>query len=330
MQLPPAARSRFVSTGHLPPADRVQAHVDEAHRLFSTTRDGECSQVYPALACVSSDLFGICIVNVEGRECVAGDVETTFAIMSAVKPFVFALACMAVGTDTVRSKVGINATGLAYNSVAAVERDPQGRTNPMVNSGAIVTTSLIPGDTREAKWSTLLKGLSRFAGRQLEIDDEVYRSASETNHRNRAIAHLLRGYGLQDCDPDLALDLYTRQSSLKVTARDLAIMGATLAHGGVNPVTREAVVSQEACRAALVVMTIAGLYETSGDWLWDVGLPGKSGIGGGVVTVSPGKGGLGTYSPLLDAAGNSVRGQLAAAYLSRKLGLDLFVSPPEE
>jgi glutaminase len=148
-----------------------------------------------------------------------------------------------------------------------------------------------------------------------------------TNHRNRAIANLLRTYGKPYCDVDVALDLYTRQSALLVNARDLAVMGATLANGGVNPLSREQVVDQEACRSTLAAMVTSGLYETSGDWLWDVGLPGKSGIGGGIVTVSPGKGGLGTFSPRLDAAGNSVRGQLAARFLSRSLGLDLLASP---
>jgi glutaminase len=198
----------------------------------------------------------------------------------------------------------------------------------MVNPGAIATASLAPGESATEKWRFVRDGLSRFAGRPLVLDEETFESASATNHRNRELAAARARRDGLGCDPACALDVYTRQSCLDVTARDLAVMGATLADGGVNPVTGERVVSADTCRYALTVMTTAGLYETSGDWLYDVGLPGKSGIGGGIVTVSPGKGGLGTFSPPLDEAGNSVRGQLAARFLSRRLGLDLFASNP--
>jgi glutaminase len=231
--------------------------------------------------------------------------------------------------EETRVKVGVNATGYAFNSLAGIERHPQGMTNPMVNSGAIATTSLVPGDSFEDKWRFIHDGLSRFAGRDLPLNEEVYVSASETNFRNQSIARMLQSYGRIYLDPAEAVDLYTKQCSLNVSARDLAVMGATLADGGVNPVTKERVVDPGICHYALAVMATAGLYETSGDWLFDIGLPGKSGIGGGIVTVSPGKGGLGTFAPPLDAAGNSVRGQLVAKFLSHALGLDLFVSRPE-
>jgi glutaminase len=198
----------------------------------------------------------------------------------------------------------------------------------MVNPGAIATTSLVPGADREDRWAAIRRGLSAFAGRELSLDEEVYRSAMETNERNRVIAELLERFGRLYVDPLEAIELYTRQCSLRVTATDLAVMGATLAGGGVNPLTGERVVDPAVCHYALAVMTTSGLYETSGDWLYDVGLPGKSGIGGGIVTVSPGKGGLGTYAPPLDAAGNSVKGQLVARFLSARLGLDLFNSRP--
>ncbi|MFL5206958.1 MAG: glutaminase, partial [Microvirga sp.] len=178
-------------------------------------------------------------------------------------------------------------------------------------------------------WRFIHEGLSRFAGRELALNEEVYASASETNFRNRSIAWMLESVGRIYCDPAEAVDLYTRQCSLNVSAKDLAVMGATLADGGFNPVTREQVVHPDVCHYALAVMLTAGLYETSGDWLYEIGLPGKSGIGGGIVTVSPGKGGLGTFAPPLDEAGNSVRGQLAAQFLSQCLGLDLLVSTPE-
>jgi glutaminase len=274
-------------------------------------------------------LFGICVAGVGGQLFEIGNSDHQFTIMSVSKPFVFALVCEALGTDVVRDKIGVNATGLAFNSLAAIELGDSGRTNPMVNSGAIAATSLGPGDTLEAKWQFIHDGLSRFAGRTLPLNDEVYASASETNFRNQAIARLLQSFGRIYLDPAQATDLYTKQCSLNVSARDLAVMGATLADGGVNPLTKERVVDAHVCHFALAVMATAGLYETSGDWLYEIGLPGKSGIGGGIVTVSPGKGGLGTFAPLLDKAGNSVKGQLVAKFLSQRLGMDLFVSKPE-
>jgi glutaminase len=318
----------FVSTGLLPGPELVQSLLLDAYERHRGETDGEVSQVYPALARVAPDLFGVSVVGVTGRVFSIGDATVGFTIMSAAKPFVFALVCDMYGPEALRERIGVNATGLPFNSLSAVEQSADGRTNPMVNSGAIATTSLVPGESLEERWASLLGGLSRFAGRELEVDDEVYESASATNHRNQAIAQLLQERARIAGDPRDALDLYTRQSSVRVTATDIALMGATLADGGVNPVTSERVISAETCRHTLAVMTTAGLYETSGDWLYDVGLPGKSGIGGGIVTVAPGKGGLGTFAPRLDAAGNSVRGQLVARDLSRSLGLDLFASEP--
>lgn len=319
----------YISTGHLPSADDVSRLVAEAHRRFSSVADGQTSQVYPALARAPADLFGICIVGTNGGIVSAGDFEHEFSIMSVSKPFVFALVCDRIGPKAAREKLGANATGLPFNSLAAVENAADGRTNPMVNAGAIATTSLVPGDTRDAKWRFIHDGLSRFGGRTLPLNEEVYASASDTNFRNRGIARLLQSVGRIYCDPVEATDLYTRQCSLNVSAKDLAVMGATLADGGVNPITGEQVVSPEVCHYALAVMITAGLYETSGDWLYEIGLPGKSGIGGGIVTVSPGKGGLGTFAPPLDAEGNSVKGQLVAKFLSQRLGMDLLVSQAE-
>src|SRR5262245_6774710 len=315
----------YISTGHLPEPERVQGLVSAAHAHFKSNTEGQNSQVYPALARVPSDLFGVCVAGTSGRTYTAGDVDYPFTIMSVSKPFVFEL----IGPDAARDKLGASATGLAFNSLAAVERAVDGRTNPMVNAGAIATTSLVPGATEEQKWTFIHAGLSRFAGRTLPLNDEVYRSASDTNFRNRGIAYLLQSYNRIYCDPMEATDLYTRQCSLNVSAKDLAVMGATLADGGVNPLTKERVVSTSVCHYALAVMTTAGMYETSGDWLYDIGVPGKSGIGGGIVAVSPGKGGFGAFAPLLDASGNSVKGQLAARYLSQCLGMDLFVSNVE-
>ena len=323
------SRRPYVSTGQLPPPERVKALVAEAHRRFKSDTAGKNSQVYPALAKVPSKLFGICVVGTRGQVYAVGDSEHEFTIMSVSKPFLFALVCQELGVEAVRQHIGVNATGRAFNSLEGIERNADGRTNPMVNSGAIATTSLVPGATLKAKWKFIHDGLSRFAGRKLTLNEEVYVSATATNYRNQSIARLLQSYGRIYMDPAEAVDLYTKQCALNVSARDLAVMGATLADGGVNPVTRERVVEASVCHYALAVMTTAGLYETSGDWLFDIGLPGKSGIGGGIVTVSPGKGGLGTFAPPLDSAGNSVKGQLVARFLSQQLGMDLFVSQAE-
>jgi glutaminase len=320
--------SAFISTGRLPTPEQVAALVAEAYARYKTNTEGENSEVYPALARTPRDLFGVCVVSVNGGVFAIGDADYEFSIMSVSKPFVFALLCQEIGAEAAREKLGANATGMPFNSLAAVELSPDGRTNPLVNAGAIATTSLLPGSTFEAKWQFLYDGLCGFAGRKLALNDEVYASASQTNHRNQGIARLLQSLGRIYFDPAETTDLYTKQCSLNVTARDLAVMGATLADGGVNPLTGQRVVDPMVCHYALAIMATAGLYETSGDWLFDIGLPGKSGIGGGIVTVSPGKGGLGTFAPPLDSAGNSVKGQLVAKFLSQQLGMDLFISNP--
>jgi glutaminase len=329
IEIDAGAEASHVSTGRLPSPERVKALVDEAHARYKANTEGENSQVYPALARVRSDLFGVCVVGTSGNIYAVGETDHEFSIMSVSKPFVFAMVCQSIGAEQAREKLGANSTGLPFNSLTAIERSPDGRTNPMVNAGAIATTSLVPGATADAKWQFIHDGLSAFAGRKLPLNEEVYASASETNFRNQSIARLLQSFNRIYCDPVQATDLYTRQCSLNVSAKDLAVMGATLADGGVNPLTKKRVVDAAVCHYALAVMTTAGLYETSGDWLYDIGLPGKSGIGGGIVTVSPGKGGLGTFAPPLDSAGNSVKGQLVAKFLSQRLGMDLFVSQPE-
>ena len=319
----------YVSTGCLPPSDVVTALVNDAHERFKSSTEGRNSDVYPSLAAVSPDLFGVCVVGVNGALHAAGDWDHDFTIMSVSKPFVFALICQTIGAREARVKLGVNATGLPFNSLEALERSADGRTNPMVNSGAIATTSLMPGANHAEKWRAIREGLSCFAARDLSVDHDVYACALESNARNRSIARLLQAYGRIYADPEEAIDLYTLQCALRVNAKDLAVMAATLADGGVNPISKERVIDADICRSVLAVMATAGLYETSGDWLYQVGLPGKSGVGGGIVTVAPGKGGLGTFSPRLDAAGNSVKGQLAASYLSDRLGLSLFASRAE-
>ena len=307
-------------------AGDVAAAVAEAHAAFSADRDGETIKVYPALAAVPPDLFGVAVVGSSGRVIAAGDALHPFSLMSVSKPFVFALLSDAIGSEAARAEIGINATGLPFNALAAIENGREGRTNPMVNAGAIAASSHVPGADLEAKWRFIRAGIERFAGRKLAIDDAVYRSASLTNTRNKALGMLLATFGRLGTDPVDAVELYTRQCALTVSASDLAAMGATLGLGGVQPMTGAAVVGVSACRDALAAMTTSGLYETSGDWLYDVGLPGKSGISGGIVAVAPGRGGLGTFAPRLDGAGNSVKGQLAARFLADRLGLSLFAA----
>jgi glutaminase len=319
----------YVSTGHLPEPEVVEALVNEAYERFRSNAEGENSRVYPALAAVPEDAFGVCVAGTTGSTYVAGDVDDEFTIMSVSKPFVFALVCELVGPDDARERLGVNSTGLPFNSLYAVERAADGRTNPMVNAGAIVASSLAPGNSVIDKWRFIQEGVSRFAGRELGLDEGVYASASATNARNQSIARLLESFDRLYCPPADAVELYTRQCCLRVSARDLAVMGATLADGGVNPVTKERVIDASVCHYTLAVMLTAGLYESSGEWLYDVGLPAKSGIGGGIVTISPGKGGMGTFAPPLDREGNSAKGQLVARFLSARLGMDLLSSRPE-
>lgn len=316
-----------ISTGHLPAAERVGALVAEAHQRFKSNVEDKNADYIPALARVSSELFGVCVIGTSGVAYEAGDSRYEFSIQSVSKPFVLALICQAIGEDEAREKLGVNSTGLPFNSVLAIERTNDGTTNPMVNSGAIAATSLAPGATAEAKWQFIREGLSRFAGRALTLNTEVYQSEAASNRRNQGIAKLLLSYDKIYFDPLEATDIYTQQCSLNVTAKDLAAMSATLANGGVNPITKDRVVHAVHCQHVLAVMVTAVLYENSGDWLYETGLPGKSAVSGGMITVSPGKGGLGTFAPPLDDAGNSVKGQLTAKFLSKEL-LNLFASEP--
>jgi glutaminase len=322
----PDPAPQAVSTGSLPGWDRVDELVLDAHARSLADASGTVADYIPALASADPERFGVCVAEVDGGVHTAGDAAAEFSIQSISKAFVYALVCERLGHAAVRERVGVNNTGLSFNSVIAIELNDGHPMNPMVNAGALATTALVDGGTPAEQWSTVHDGLSRFAGRTLELDDEVYASESATNSRNRALAQLLASYGRIEIDPLAVVDTYTRQCSLRVTARDLAIMGATLADGGVNPVTGERVVSAQVCQDTLAVLAATGLYERSGEWLFEIGLPGKSGVAGGIVTISPGKAGIGTYAPRLDRAGNSVRGQRATAHLSRVLGLNVFAS----
>ncbi len=317
-----------ISTGCLPPSDRVGALVIEARDRFQSVDQGKVADYIPALAQVPRELFGVCVVGVNGGIHAAGDTDYEFSIQSISKPFVFALICQAIGEDEARAKLGVNSTGHSFDSVIAIAKINQGTSNPMVNAGAIAATSLAPGKTAADKWQFIQTELSRFAGRPLTLNEAVYQSEAATNQRNKGIAKLLQVYDRIFFDSVEATDIYTKQCSLNVTAQDLAVMAATLANGGINPLTQERIIDPIHCQHVLAVMVTAGLYENSGDWLYETGLPGKSGVSGGIVAVSPGKGGLGTFAPPLDEAGNSVKGQLVTQCLSEQLGLNLFASHP--
>lgn len=317
-----------INDGHLPSPELVRDLVNAAYDRFKPNDDGTVADYIPALAAVPRDRFGICVVGTNGAIHGIGDTAYEFSIQSVSKPFVFALICQAIGEDAALDKLGANNTGLPFNSVIALELIEEGTHNPMVNAGAIAATSLAPGDTAEAKWQFIQEHLSRFAGRDLSLNQAVYESEAATNQRNTGIARLLQAYDRIFFDPIEATDVYTKQCSLNVTAQDLAVMAATLANGGVNPVTQDRIIDPIHCQHVLAVMVTAGLYENSGDWLYETGLPGKSGVSGGLVTVAPHKGGLATFAPPLDEAGNSVKGQLVTKFLSAQLGLNLFASRP--
>ena len=305
-------------------AARTAAMVSAAHASSADDDTGLVSDAYPTLARADPTLWGLATTSVDGASFAAGDADAPFVVMSVSKPFVFALVASHLGVREATDRVGMEATGQPFTALSSADAV----SNPMVNAGAIATSGLVPGDSAADRWATAQAALSAFAGRELVLDEETYALARDTNVRNRAIATRLASAGLLHGDPDDAVDLYTRQCCLLVTATDLAAMGATLANGGVHPVTGVRVVNADAARATLVAMTVAGLYEASGRWLLDTGLPAKSGIGGGFVAVAPGKGAVGACSPRLDRAGTSVRGARACAALARDLELDLFASSP--
>ncbi|MCI1868698.1 glutaminase A [Bifidobacterium crudilactis] len=317
---------QYAATGRLPAVSVVDGVLERACERALQHHEGKVADYIPALADADPEVFGIAITETNGRTHQLGSYGHVFSIQSISKVFVYALVCEALGHEEVLTAIGVNATGLPFNSVMALELNGGHPLNPMVNAGAIATTSRVPGNSGAERWEFIQSGLSAFAGRPLTLDDGVYRSEALTNQRNQGIARLLSGYGCLKGDSDETVDVYTRQCSLLVDAHDLSVMGATLADGGVNPVTGKRVVGEQVARDALAVMATAGLYERSGEWLVEIGLPGKSGVAGGLLTVAPGKGAVGSYAPRLDEAGNSVRGQIAAAYLSRALGLNLFAS----
>jgi glutaminase len=307
-----------------PTKEQVQAVVNEAYEKYKTNTEGKNADYIPVLAQVDPKLFGIAVMSTDGQMVTAGDMDHAFSIQSISKVFSLALAMNELGADKVFEKIGSEPTGRPFNSVEAVVDMPTHTGNAYVNAGAIATVSLIPAPSADAKWSKILDFYSKVAGEKLKLIDEVYKSEAATNTGNRALAFLLLKYERIYADPLESVDVYTKQCSVGVTAKELAVMGATLANSGMNPATGEQVIKQENVPEILSAMTMAGLYDGSGGWAWHVGLPAKSGVGGGIIAVFPGKGAIAVFAPPLDKAGNSVKAQLVIDYVAEKLGLNLF------
>ncbi|HTX87412.1 MAG TPA: glutaminase A [Bacteroidales bacterium] len=309
--------------------DKIQAALDEAYNKFKDVKEGKNADYIKELANVDPKIFGIAIVTPDGQVFTKGDITSMVSIQSVSKVFVMAQDIEELGHQAIQDKIGVDATGEVFNSITAIERKRGKEINPLVNPGAIAATSLIAGNDSAAKWKHVVEVESAFAGRSLYLNMPVYISEAGDNLRNQAIAHLLLAYGRMYFDPVQTTDIYTKQCALNVNAKDLALMAATLANGGVNPVTKKKVVSPETTMYTLAVMATAGLYDDSGIWLYNTGLPGKSGVGGGLIAVCPGKFGIAVVSPPLDEAGNSVKGQMVIKYIVEKLKVNPYLIQPK-
>ncbi|PXX71626.1 L-glutaminase [Nocardia tenerifensis] len=295
------------------------------HRL-SPNHTGTVADYIPELASVDPNSLGAAMVSLHGDIYHAGDSETEFTIQSVSKPFVYALALSDLGLAAVTRHVGFEPSGEPFNAIS-LEPDTGRPANPLINAGAIVTTALVAGADRAEKFARIQATLFAFAGRELGVDEAVYASESATGDRNRALAYLTLSQGVLAGPVEEVTDTYFRQCALRVTAIDLAVMAATLANGGVNPVTKRSVIDAEIARITLSVMSTCGMYDASGEWMVQVGLPAKSGVGGGIVSALPGEFGIGVFSPRLDAGGNSVRGKAALHEMSQRFGLHVFTAP---
>lgn len=309
----------FAQAAELTKAAIKQA-LSDAYQKYRTLDEGKNADYIPALAKVDSDIYGIVLVTTDGKVYTQGDIKSEVSIQSISKVFTMALVMDQDGTQELVENMGVDATGQVFNSIVAIEQYQGAEMNPLVNAGAITTTSLVDGKDYDEIWGKIAREYDEFAGRELTVLEDVYKSEAATNQRNRAIASLMHAYGHIDDNFLRATDIYTRQCSVGVNARDLGVMAATLANAGKNPVTDEQVTSAENVPEILAVMATAGLYDDAGKWLYKTGLPAKSGVGGGIIAVSPGKFGIAVISPPLDAAGNSVRAQKAIADISNALG----------
>jgi glutaminase len=311
-----------------------QQTVNAAYKQFQTLKEGKNADYIPALAKVDPNLFGIALVTVDGKVFTAGDIKTEVSIQSISKVFTMAQVIQEQGIESVEKQIGVDATGARFNSIIAIEgvRTVVGtgapEMNPLVNPGAISATSMVRGNSADEVWRKIIGFHNDAAGRELTVLQDVYKSESDSNQRNQAIGALMLAYGYIKNNWQQAVDLYTRQCSIGVNARDLAMMAATLAASGKNPVTGKQVLDAAKVPGVLAVMATAGLYDDSGKWLYHTGLPAKSGVGGGLIAVSPGKFGIAVVSPPLDDAGNSVRAQRAITAISNALGGNPYAARP--
>jgi glutaminase len=314
-------------------AAQYQAAVDAAYAKYENLQEGKNADYIPALAQVDSKIYGIALITTDGKIYTAGDLKSEVSIQSISKVFTMAKVMEEQGPDAIANTIGVDATGMRFNSIVSIEFSKKTlggpEMNALVNPGAITTTSMVQGSSREEIWKKILDYHSAFAGRTLGVNEEVFKSEADTNQRNQAIGALMYAYGyIKTPNWAQAVDVYTEQCAISVNAKDLAEMAATLANGGRNPITGRQVMKVELTPKVLAVMATAGLYDDSGKWLFRTGLPGKSGVGGGVIAVSPGKFGIAVISPPLDDAGNSVKAQKAIADISNALGGNPYAARP--
>ena len=314
-----------------PSAKDFQRVVDAAHAKYKNLQEGKNADYIPILTETPSELFGVVIVTREGKIYSAGDVDYKFSIQSVSKPFTAALIMSQQGVDVLDDKIGVEPTGLPFNSRLALELYEDKRSvNPLVNAGAIAAVSLVQASSEEERWNLILQNISGFAGSELTVLEKVYDSEYETAFGNRAIANLLYNYGRLYSDPEEAMRVYTRQCSIGINAKELGVMGATLANLGVNPLTGQRMMPAEDVPELLAVMATAGFYDESGEWMYTAGLPAKTGVGGGIVAVVPGRFAIAAFSPRLNEAGNSVRALNAIRYIAGELGVGVFGPNPAE
>jgi glutaminase len=310
-----------------PAVKDFQRLVDAAHAKYKGLQDGKNADYIPILTETPSDLFGVVIVTKDGKVFSAGDIDYKFSIQSVSKVFTAALVMAQQGPQVLKEKIGVEPTGMAFNSklALAVYEDS---VNPLVNAGAIAAVSLVQATSEQERWNKISQNLSDFAGQPLTVLEKVYESEYTTAFGNRGIANLLYNWGRLYSEPEEALRVYTRQCSVGVSARDLGVMGATLANGGVNPLTKKQVMPAQHVPELLAVMATAGFYDESGDWMYTAGLPAKTGVGGGIVAVVPGRFAIAAFSPRLNEAGNSVRSLNAIRDIAGELGVGVFGANP--
>jgi glutaminase len=312
-----------------PAVKEFQKLVDAAYAKYKGLQDGKNADYIPILTETPSDLFGVVIVTKDGKVYSAGDVDYQFSIQSVSKPFTAALVMTQQGPAVLKEKIGVEPTGLPFNSKLALEIYKARSVNPLVNAGAIAAVSMVQAKSEEDRWNQVSQNLSDFAGRPLTVLEKVYESEYTTAWGNRGIANLLYNWGRLYSDPEEALRVYTRECSVGVSAKDLGMMGATLANGGVNPLTKKQVMPAKHVPELLAIMATAGFYDESGDWMFTAGLPAKTGVGGGIVAVVPGRFAIAAFSPRLNEAGNSVRSLRAIRDIAGELGVGVFGANPE-